>query len=142
MGPHAAKFSVKLLMFLLTCYFGLDACIGKPNTKGKIGFSNVRHTNSSYQCTPLLMHLPTSPLSSAAWPLGRGRHNRASLSFVDYYRLSAGANSVVPHDVPRHNTQSHTWHQLAASPLSSSRRCSTATPHSQINRGWQCYCNR
>ena len=42
MGPHAAKFSVKLLMFLLTCYFGLDAYIGKSNTKGKIGFSNVR----------------------------------------------------------------------------------------------------
>ena len=42
MGPHAAKFSVKLLMFLLTCYFNLDACIGKSNTKGKIGYSNVR----------------------------------------------------------------------------------------------------
>ena len=24
------------------CYFGLDACIGKSNTKGKIGYSNVR----------------------------------------------------------------------------------------------------
>ena len=64
---------------------------------------------------------------------GRQRHDRA---VDDRIRLGGGQQVV---RLAPHSTQSHAWHQCAPPPLPCSRRCSTATPHSQINRGWQCY---